>query len=72
MTPWDVIEDLYDSEINVGLQADWDGGITVWIGGPRGTPGNEVRGDVDGGSAPAGREIPFESANEPVMSHSPV
>jgi hypothetical protein len=43
MTPWDVIEDLYDSEINVGLQADWDGGITVWIGGPQGTPGNEVR-----------------------------
>jgi hypothetical protein len=40
MTPWQVIERLYDSEINTGLQSDWDGGITVWIGGPEGTPGN--------------------------------
>jgi hypothetical protein len=40
MTPWHVIERLYDSEINAGLQSDWDGGISVWIGGPVDTPGN--------------------------------
>jgi hypothetical protein len=40
MTAWQVIEQLYDSEINAGLQSDWDGGITVWIGGPADTPGN--------------------------------
>jgi hypothetical protein len=34
MTAWHVIERLYDSEINAGLQSDWDGGIAVWIGGP--------------------------------------
>jgi hypothetical protein len=26
MTPWQVIERLYDSEISAGLQSDWDGG----------------------------------------------
>jgi hypothetical protein len=41
MTTWQVIEHLYDSEINAGLQSDWDGGITVWIGGPSDTPGNQ-------------------------------
>jgi hypothetical protein len=35
-----VIERLYDSEINAGLQSVWDGGITAWIGGPADTPGN--------------------------------
>jgi hypothetical protein len=40
MTTWQVIEQLYDSEINAGLQSDWDGGITVWLGGPADTPGN--------------------------------
>jgi hypothetical protein len=40
MTASQVIERLYDSEINSGLQSDWDGGITVWIGGPGATPGN--------------------------------
>lgn len=39
---WRVIEQLYNSEINVGLQADFDGGIVVWIGGPVGTPGNRI------------------------------
>jgi hypothetical protein len=33
MTPWEVIERLYDSEINAGLKSDWDGGITAWIAG---------------------------------------
>jgi hypothetical protein len=32
MTPWEVITRLYGSEINSGLQADWDAGITAWIG----------------------------------------
>lgn len=41
MTTWQVIEHLYDSEINAGLQSDWDGGITVWIGGPDDTPANQ-------------------------------
>lgn len=41
MTTWQVIERLYDSEINAGLQSDWDGGITVWIGGPDDTLGNQ-------------------------------
>ena len=41
MTTWQVIEHLYDSEINAGLQSDWDGGITVWLGGPDDTPGNQ-------------------------------
>jgi hypothetical protein len=36
MDPWRVIQQLYDSEINAGLQSDWDGGIAAWIGhGPR-------------------------------------
>jgi hypothetical protein len=35
-----VIERLYDSEINAGLQSVWDGGITAWIGGPADTPSN--------------------------------
>lgn len=32
MTLHDVIARLYDSEINAGLQAEWDAGITVWLG----------------------------------------
>ena len=32
MSPWHVIEQLYDSEIHAGLQTDWDGGPRVWIG----------------------------------------
>lgn len=32
MNTWDVIQRLYDSEINAGLESDWDGGITAWIG----------------------------------------
>jgi hypothetical protein len=35
MNPWDVIQALYDSEINAGLDADWDGGITAWVAGGR-------------------------------------
>lgn len=27
-----VLQGLYDNEINVGFQAFWDGGWTVWIG----------------------------------------
>jgi hypothetical protein len=34
MTPWDVLTRLYECELNGGLQADWDGGIIAWIGGP--------------------------------------
>lgn len=34
--PWDVLRRLYASEINAGMHSDWDGGITVWIGGPHG------------------------------------
>src|SRR5688572_9001030 len=29
--PWHVMTRLYDSEINAGLEADWDGGIKVWL-----------------------------------------
>jgi hypothetical protein len=32
MSPWHVIEKLYASEINAGLETDWDGGLRVWIG----------------------------------------
>ena len=39
---WDIVQQLYRSEINVGLQADFDGGIAVWIGGPVCTPGNAI------------------------------
>jgi hypothetical protein len=35
-----VIERLYDSEINAGSQSVWDGEITAWIGGRADTPGN--------------------------------
>jgi hypothetical protein len=35
MNPWHVIEQLYDAEINAGMESDWDGGITVWIAGGR-------------------------------------
>jgi hypothetical protein len=31
-TPWDVIQRLHDSQINAGLQTDWEGGLVVWIG----------------------------------------
>src|SRR5690348_6998531 len=34
MNPWQVLQELYASEINAGMQSDWDGGIFVWIGGP--------------------------------------
>jgi hypothetical protein len=32
MNPWRVIQHLYDSEINAGIAADWDGGLHAWIG----------------------------------------
>lgn len=32
MDLFQVINSLYDSEINCGLQTFWDGGITVWLG----------------------------------------
>jgi hypothetical protein len=35
MDTWIVMQQLYDSEINAGLAADWDGGITGWIAGGR-------------------------------------
>jgi hypothetical protein len=37
MNPWHVIQGLYESEINSGMESDWDGGITAWIaaGGER-------------------------------------
>jgi hypothetical protein len=33
MDPWLVIGQLYDSQINAGLETDWDCGVQVWIGG---------------------------------------
>ncbi len=37
MNPWHVIQGLYESQINSGMESDWDGGITAWIaaGGKR-------------------------------------
>jgi hypothetical protein len=35
MNPWHVVQALYESEINSGLEADWEGGITAWIAGGR-------------------------------------
>jgi hypothetical protein len=31
MNAWDVLQQLYASEINGGLSADWDGGVSAWI-----------------------------------------
>ena len=31
MNPWHVIQALYESEINSGMEADWNSGITAWI-----------------------------------------
>ena len=31
MNPWHVIEQLYLSEINAGLETDWNRGVRVWI-----------------------------------------
>ncbi len=31
MSPFEVIERLYDSEINAGLETDWGSGVRVWI-----------------------------------------
>jgi hypothetical protein len=31
MNPWHVIQGLYESQINSGMESDWDGGITAWI-----------------------------------------
>ena len=37
MNPWHVIQGLYESQINSGMESDWNGGITAWIcaGGSR-------------------------------------
>lgn len=44
VTPWHLIERLYDQKINAGLQADCGRGIvTVWIGGPRDACGGGVK-----------------------------
>jgi hypothetical protein len=43
VNPWDVMRRLYDSEINAGMQSDWHGGISVWIGGPEDTGLNPVQ-----------------------------
>jgi hypothetical protein len=32
MSPWDVLEHLYDSEIGARLASNWDAGFDVWIG----------------------------------------
>jgi len=34
-----VIESLYASEINFGMQSFWDGGMSVWVGGDTGKEG---------------------------------
>jgi hypothetical protein len=39
---WHIVQQLYQSEINCGMQSDFDGGISVWIGGPVATPGNRI------------------------------
>jgi len=31
MNPWHVIQGLYESHINSGMESDWDGGIIAWI-----------------------------------------
>jgi len=31
MNPWHVIQGLYESHIDSGMESDWDGGITAWI-----------------------------------------
>ena len=31
MNPWHVIQGLYESQINAGMESDWHGGITAWI-----------------------------------------
>ena len=52
MNVWDVILRLYDVEINAGLQTEWDGGITVWLGGPWDTQTSALpREKVDAGVA---------------------
>lgn len=35
MNPWYVIQGLYESEINSGMEGDLDNGITAWIAGGR-------------------------------------
>lgn len=37
MNPWDVLRRLYDSAIEAGVHSYCWHGITVWIGGPKGT-----------------------------------
>ena len=31
-SPWDVIQQLHDSEISAGVQTDWPSGLVVWLG----------------------------------------
>lgn len=31
MNPWHVIQGLCESQINAGMESDWNGGITAWI-----------------------------------------
>jgi hypothetical protein len=35
MSPWDVLQNLYDSGISAGLQSMWDSGLTAWVGDER-------------------------------------
>lgn len=35
MSPWDVLQNLYDSGISAGIQSMWDSGLTAWVGDER-------------------------------------
>ncbi len=43
-----VIQRLYASEINCGLQSFWDGGVKVWLGDPSNGRWSEDSFDIEG------------------------
>ncbi len=47
MNAWDVLQQLYASEINGGLSADWDGGVSAWNGRTRLAERTSLRDEFD-------------------------
>lgn len=47
MTPWDIMRELYASEINASVESDWDGGITAWVGHPTAAKRTFLKDEID-------------------------
>lgn len=45
--PWEIIRHLYDDGISAGIEADWDGGMRVWIVQPKLAEARFLKHEVD-------------------------